>query len=216
MRCTLIPIAALLITVAITHAGAATVYRCAGSNGAVGFQDRACHAGQIQQIMHLPDASPEPAPLVAPAQAVVPELQPTAAPAVIAPSIAAPDFFLCTRHDGSRYVSEDGRHGSSAVPIAMLGLPDSDLAQAYGGRNGIGVSAPGLRPIPQIPSAQAPLAGGYVWIDDVCHHAAAQEACRYLRGELDSVQDKLKRAFSDTDAQLKQQQGKLRERLRGC
>lgn len=216
MRCTLIPIVALLITVAITHAAAATVYRCAGANGAVGFQDHACHAGQTQQIMHLRDASPEPAPLVAPAQAVVADLQPAAAPVVIAPSIAAPDFFLCTRHDGSRYVSEDGRRGSSAVPIGMLGLPDRDLAQAYGGRNGIGISAPGLRPIPQIPAAQAPFAGAYVWVDDACHHASAQEACAYLRGELDAVRDQLKRAFSDTETQLRQQRDSLRERMRGC
>lgn len=139
-----------------------------------------------------------------------------AAPIVVAPAIPAPDFYLCTRYDGSRYRSDDGRGGGSAVPLGMLGVPDRGLAQAYGGRDGIGVSAPGLRPIPQIPAAQAPLANGYVWIDDACHHASATEACAYLRGELDSVQDKLKRAFSDTEPQLKRQQAALRERMRGC
>ena len=127
-----------------------------------------------------------------------------------------PEFFLCTRHDGSRYASDDGRGGRSAVPLGMLGVPERSLAQAYGGRNGIGVSAPGVRPIPEIPAAQAPLAGAYVWIDDACHRATAREACAYLRGELDRVQDQLKRAFSDTEAQFKQQQLTLRERMRGC
>ncbi len=216
MRCTVMLAAALLVAIATGRTQAASVYRCVGADGAVSFQDQACRAGQAQRVVHLADAPPASAPAVASADAVVPDTDATTAPIVVAPTIPAPDFFLCTRHDGSRYVSEDGRHGSSAVPISMLGLPESDLAQVYGGRNGIGVSAPGLRPIPQIPVAQAPFAGGYLWVDDACHHASAQEACAYLRGELNAVQDQLQRAFSDTEAQLKQQQDMLRERMRGC
>ena len=212
----MISIAALLVAVAIRRADAASVYRCVGTDGSASFQDRPCQSGLSQRVVRLPDAPPAPIPTAPPADVDVPDMNVTAAPVVVAPTIAAPDFFLCTRHDGSRYVSEDGRHGSSAVPIGMLGLPDRDLAQAYGGRNGVGISAPGVRPIPQIPAGQAALAGAYVWIDDTCHHAAAQEACAYLRGELEAVQDQLKRAFSDTEAQLKQQRDSLRDRLRGC
>ncbi len=127
-----------------------------------------------------------------------------------------PSFFLCTRYDGSRYVSDDGIGGSNAVPYGMLDGPDQSLANAYGGRNGIGVSAPGLRTTPTIPAARAPFAGTYVQIDDECHHAAPREACAYLRGELDNVEDKLKRAFSDTEAQLRQEQTRLQNRMRGC
>ncbi|MEP7096573.1 MAG: DUF4124 domain-containing protein [Dokdonella sp.] len=209
-------IAALLAAGAIGGTDAATAYRCIGTDGSVSFQDHPCRTGQHQRVVRLPDAPREPIVTVAPAEAVVPDLNVAATPVVVAPNIPAPDFFLCTRHDGSRYVSEDGRRGSSAVPIGMLGLPDRDLAQAYGGRNGIGISAPGVRQIPQIPAAQAPFADAYVWVDDACHHASAQEACTYLRGELEAVRDQLKRAFSDTEAQLKQQQDRLRERMRGC
>ncbi len=216
MRCIVIPAAALLFAVATVHSGAASVYRCVGADGSVSFQDQACRSGQGQRIVHLPDAPPVQAPAAVPADAPTPDANTAAAPILVAPAVPAPDFFLCTRHDGSRYPSEDGRGGSSAVPLGMLGVPDRGLAQAYGGREGIGVSAPGLRPIPQIPAAQAPLADGYMWINDACHHATAQEACAYLRGELDAVRDQLKRAFSDTEAQLKQEQATLRERMRGC
>lgn len=217
MRRILMLAAVLLVAVATGRTGAANVYRCVGADGAVSFQDQACRSGQIQRVVHLRDAPSAPGPVAVPPGANAPDMDAAAAPTTVAaPTTPAPDFFLCTRQDGSRYVSEDGRRGSSAVPISMLGLPESDLAQVYGGRNGIGVSAPGLRPIPQIPAMQAPFAGGYMWVDDACHHASAQEACAYLRGELDVAQDKLRRAFSDTEAQLKQQQRMLRERMRGC
>ncbi|MEO5625258.1 MAG: hypothetical protein ABIQ70_04545, partial [Dokdonella sp.] len=71
-------------------------------------------------------------------------------------------------------------------------------------------------PIPHLPASQAPLAGNYVWIEDACHFAQPQEACTYLRKELDSVLSKLRRAFSDTQSQLEHDENSLRERLRGC
>lgn len=217
MRCTAILVAGLLALVASGRT--ASVYRCVGVDGSVSFQDQTCRPGQAQHVVHLPDApigAPAAAPVATPADDAAP---PSDAAAVSTATVAptpAPEFFLCTRHDGSRYASDDGRGGRSAVPLGMLGVPERSLAQAYGGRNGIGVSAPGVRPIPGIPAAQAPLAGAYVWIDDACHRATAREACAYLRGELDRVQDQLKRAFSDTEAQFKQQQLTLRERMRGC
>jgi hypothetical protein len=210
----------LAVLVAAARVGATDVYRCAGAHG-VSFQDRPCAGTQKQSIVHLadapaapapnPDAVPETAPM--PDTAAPPEPAPAAAPAARAP---APDFFLCTRYDGSRYPSDTGVGSRSAVPYGMLGGSGQSLAEAYGGRNGIGVSAPGLRHVPTLPAEQSPLAGAYVWVDDECHHADPPEACAYLRGRLDDVTDRLKRAFSDTEAQLKQEQASLRERLRGC
>lgn len=194
---------------------ATDVYRCSSANGVV-FQDQPCRDGQSQRRVKLPDDPPAPAQSSAatdegtaphPAPAV-----PDAAPA----RVTAPAFFLCTRHDGSVYLSEDGIGGRSAVPLGMLGYPARSLADAYGGPNGIGVSAPGLRPIPHLPASQAPLAGGYVWIDDACHFAPPREACAYLRGELDTLQSKLRRAFSDDEPALKRDENSLRERLHGC
>jgi hypothetical protein len=128
--------------------------------------------------------------------------------------VPPPTFFLCTHFDGSRYLSETGIGSSSWVPFGADGEMQGSLAEAYGGRNGIGVSAPGLRTPPNIAS---PIGGiAYTRVDDECHHAGPQEACAYLRTELDNVEDRLKRAFSDTEAQLQQEQVTLRERMRGC
>jgi hypothetical protein len=213
------PLICLLAAVLFAAAANATeVYRCTGANG-VSYQDTPCAADQKQGVMHLVDAPPPPPPPAsAPADDTVSATPPTdaAPPPPALPSTPAPDFYLCTATDGSHYVSEDGVGRRSAVPYAMLGDSGQTLAQAYGGPNGIGVSAPGLRTPPTIPASKSPLASSYVWVVDECHHADAQEACAYLRNELDKVDGKLRRAFSDTQAQLRQEQATLRERLRGC
>ena len=197
-------------------APAADVYRCSDAKGE-SFQDTPCRTTQTQRRVHLPD---DPAQTSPPARTTDVDATPsTAAPAVVVdapPRIPPPAFFLCMRHDGSVYLSEDGIGGRSAVPLGMLGFPSRSLADAYGGQNGIGVSAPGLRPIPHLPSSQAPFAGEYVWIEDACHAAAPAEACGYLRGELDTLESKLRRAFSDDAPQLQQEEKTVRERLRGC
>ena len=195
---------------------AADVYRCTAHDGSVGFQDRPCADNQTQHTLKLADDPPPP---VAPADPVTIDDATAANPAVVVapmPAYPPPDFFLCTRYDGSRYLSEDGIGSRSAVPYGMLAGSGRSLADAYGGKDGIGVSAPGLRPVPSIPAGHMPLAGAYVWIDDECHHAAPGEACAYLREQFDQVSRKLKRAFSDTAPQLRQEQASLRERLRGC
>ena len=198
---------------AVSPADAASAYRCSVA-GRVSFQDRPCAPGETQRIVPLA-ADPAPAPAA---------VEPPAAPAQVVPAaplpppaaVPAPDFFLCTRSDGSRYASDTGVGGRTAVPYAMLGGSGQDLAGAYGGRNGIGVSAPGLRTPPRIPAAQAPLAGAYVWIDDECHHADPAEACAWLREQIDGVTQALRRAFSDTEASLQQRRADLEARARGC
>jgi hypothetical protein len=209
---------ALALIAAGTCANAASVYRCTAVDGAVGFQDQPCSRDQTQRVVELPDDPPPPATApTAPLVADTPAMTVDAAP--IAPAASSPPppaFFLCTRYDGSRYLSEDGVGSRSAVPFGMLAGSGQSLSDAYGGRDGIGVSAPGLRQAPSIPSAQMPLAGAYVWIDDECHHAGPAEACAWLRSRFDEVGYKLKRAFSDTAPQLKQEQAALRERMRGC
>ena len=207
---------ALALIAGSTCADAARVYRCSAADGTVGFQDRPCGQGRTQHVVELPDDPPPPATTTEPVVADAPAMTVEAPAAPSAPAVPPPDFFLCTRYDGSRYLSEDGIGSRSAVPYGMLAGSGLSLADAYGGNNGIGVSAPGLRPIPTIPSAQMPLAGAYVWIDDECHHAGPAEACAWLRGQLDEVGYRLKRAFSDTAPQLRQEQASLRERLRGC
>jgi hypothetical protein len=208
---------ALVFHLVPVAAAAASVFRCTAADGSVAFQDRPCAAGERQQDVVLAPLPPPPpataditpvprdAPLPDPAAAVAP---PAAEP--------PPRFDLCTRHDGSRYASRDGTGGYSLVPFGMLAGSGLDLAQAYGGRNGIGVSAPGLRQPPSIPAGEAPLAGAYVRIEDECHPATPAEACSWLRSRLDDVEKRLRRAFSDTAPALGQERTTLLTELRGC
>lgn len=198
-------------------AAAASVFRCTGADGSVAFQDRPCAAGERQQdVVLAPLPPPPPATAdIAPAPAEAPPPAPPAPVTAPAPG-PPPRFDLCTRHDGSRYASRDGSGGYSLVPFGMLAGSGQDLAQAYGGRNGIGVSAPGLRQPPTIPAGQAPLAGAYVRIKDECHPATPAEACSWLRSRLDEVQKRLRRAFSDTAPALERERTMLRGELHGC
>jgi len=207
---------ALACLVAAASSGATEIYRCTDANGTT-YQDTPCAPGFAQTVTHYADPAPPPAdPSPPPADDTVPATVDSGPPPAPAPQVAPPAFFLCTATDGSRYISEDGIGRRSAVPYAMVSGNRQTLAQAYGGANGIGVSAPELQHRPTVPASQDPLGSSYVWVVDQCHHAAADEACAYLRGELDKVTGKLRRAFSDTEAQLKQDQAALRERMHGC
>jgi len=194
------------------HAHAANAWRCTDARGSVSFQDYPCDMGQTQRIVPLAAdvAAPEPAEADTTGET---DASPATAPAIASPRAPAPAFFICTRFDGSRYRNDTGIGASRLVPFGAQGELQGDLASAYGGRNGIGVSAPGLRSPPHAPSA---LGNAYTRADDQCHHAGAREACVYLRGELDDVEDRLKRAFSDSESALKQQQADLRGQMRGC
>jgi hypothetical protein len=164
----------------------------------------------------LPDTEPTAPPAESDAPAAILATSPPVTEVPPPPTIPPPEFFLCTRYDGSRYISDTGEGGSALVPLGVLGIPNRSLADAYGGRNGIGVSAPGLRTIPHVPAGKVPFGGMDTWIDDECHAAAPSEACAYLRNALDDNASKLRRAFSDTEADLKKQRADLQERMRGC
>ena len=216
-------VALLLIALAGSHAlHATTVYKCVDAKGALAFQDHPCASSTRQSTMRLPDVPPPPPPPPAdePADADTDSAPPPAiaqAPAEpTVPAIPPPDFYLCTRYDGTRYMSDTGEGGSALVPLGVLGVPGRSLADAYGGSNGIGVSAPGLRTPPRVPAGSTPFGGMSTWVYDECHLASPPEACAYLRSSLDDVTSKLRRAFSDTQAQLKAQQAQIQERLRGC
>jgi len=213
----------LAFLAALLHAGRAAavdVFRCVGADGATVYQDVPCNDGERQSVIHLVDDRPPPPPSQAPDEPEATQPADAAPNDAIAnappPPPPGPSFFLCTRHDGSRYISENGIPGRTAVPYAMLSGSGQTLGEAYGGRNGIGVSAPGLRTPPTLPASANPLAGAYVWIEDECHFAQPPEACAFLRSRLDEVEYRLKRAFSDTAPQLKTERDSLRQRMRGC
>jgi hypothetical protein len=210
---------ALAFLLALTSTGAlhaTTVYKCTDAKGAVSFQDRPCVANARQQTVTMPDPPPPPPPPAAPP--AVPREEPLAQiePQEPVPTTPPPQFYLCTRYDGTRYISDTGEGGSALVPLGVLGVPGRSLSDAYSPQNSIGVSAPGLRQIPHVPARGVPFGGMSTWVDDECHDASPQEACTYLRNALKDVRYKLTKAFSDTTPELKRQEADILERMRGC
>jgi len=196
-----------------SSAGAAEVYRCDGGDGPV-FQDAPCPQDRRQTRIRL---APEPMPSSTPdavADNDAPADAPPPANVPSAPRPPAPSFFLCRANDGSSYVSDSGAGRVNWVPYSMVDGHDQSLAQAYGGRDGLASHPSNV--IPHRPASAAPGAGTYVEVVDPCHRAAPAEACAYLRGQLDELDGKLRRAFSDTEAQLKRQRAGVVEQLRGC
>lgn len=206
---------ALLPGACASFAQAVDVLRCVAADGSVIYQDRPCAAGQAGERLRLPDDPAPPAP--APADAPVPALQaePAATSEPIVVEEAGPRFQLCTRADGSQYISDDGWIGGTGVPYGMVGGSGMGLAQVYGAL-GAGVSAPGLRTAPRIPAGNHPHAGAMIWIDDQCHEAAPREACTWLARRHRDVARRLEHAFSDQAPQLEHEQAALRERMHGC
>lgn len=194
-------------------ADAAEVYRCDGGNGPV-FQDAPCAQNQKQTRIRL---APDPAPPPPTADAAASTAAPGPAPPANAPSAPrapAPSFFLCTAGDGSQYVNDSGVGRVNWVPYTMVDGHNQSLAEAYGGRNGLASHPSNV--VPHRPLSAAPGAGTYVQVVDRCHFAAPAEACAYLRGQLGDLDGKLRRAFSDTEAQLKRERAGVVDQLRGC
>jgi len=207
---------ALIALAAAAPLHAATVYKCTDAKGAVSFQDRPCAPTTRQQTIAMPDPPLPPPEAVAPSPAEAAAPSADIEPPQPAPMHAPPSFFLCTRYDGTRYISDTGEGGSALVPLGVLGVPGRSLSDAYSPQHSIGVSAPGLRQIPHVPAASVPFGGMSAWVDDECHAAPPREACAYLHNALDDVRYKLTKAFSDTTPALKRQEADILERLRGC
>jgi hypothetical protein len=200
-------------------ASAGDVYKCTSPQGDIAFQDQHCASGDTETQISI--AAPPPVSPPAPGDDDVPPAEPTVATskpvAGSLPGTALRPLWVCTRpDDGTQYMSKDGISQPRMVPAGILGLPGQSLASAYGGRNGIGVSAPGLRKIPVDASPQAALAGAYVAIQDQCDRATAEQTCDYLHSQRDQVHEKLKRAFKAEQAVLQPQQDELDEQLGGC
>ncbi len=205
---------ALIALLAAAPVEAVTVYKCVGAKGAVSFQDRPCAPASQQETITMPDPPPPPSPPVEPIAEAPPRMEQVEPPP--APLAPPPSFFLCTRYDGTRYISDTGEPGSSLVPLGVLGVPGRSLSDAYSPQNSIGVSAPGLRQIPHVPARSVPFGGTSTWIDDECHEASPREACTYLQNALKDIRYKLTKAFSDTTPELKRQEADILERMRGC
>jgi hypothetical protein len=198
--------------------GAESVYKCVGSDNVPRFQDHPCRADDRSEVIALDPLPPAP-PRADSADAAAPAAPTPAPPAAADVPDArppAPVRYACVRADGSRYLTDTLPTQQTAVPLGVLGVPGSGLAEAYGGRNGIGVSAPGLRTPPVESARHNPLAGGYVWTEDACRPLTTFDACSGLRDQLRETERKLRRAFKDDAIELERNATRLREELRGC
>jgi hypothetical protein len=208
----------LLASCAFGGVQAGSVYKCTNPQGAITFQDQPCRAGDTETAIHVTTPPPPPV-TTGGGEAVASESQPPPAPPPVIPQRvqrALPPLWLCTRpEDGTHFVSRDGATPPRMVPAGVLGIANKPLAQAYG-PGGIGVSAPGVRPIPVDTSPQAAIAGAYVAIQDQCERATPEQTCEYLRGQYDQVTTKLRRAFKEEQAELQPQADELNKQLNGC
>ncbi|MGB0133134.1 hypothetical protein [Dokdonella sp.] len=185
---------------------AISIHECHGSDGVIRFQDKPCLPGEASRRRTLAEdpvrvASPESA-IVSPAtdDRHQPDVGTTSPSAEVLPPSST---YLCQRDDGSRYISESGVGERHALPLGALGYPPMSLGEAYGGPNGIGVSAPGLREVPVVPSRRGGAAGLYTWVEDPCAWVSGEPLCRFYAEQLDDAQRRMRFAFSDTTAQVR-------------
>lgn len=219
MRISCISLVALTLAAQVFAPAAATsIYRCVGADGVIKFQDAPCQRDESSRRIDLPDA---------PITSVVEDSkavsnEPSTQPSAVVQRDSAPviesnvSAILCTREDGSRYLSDNGRGEQHAVPLGMLGIPHDSLAGAYGGRDGIGVSAPGLREPPVDRSTYGQLGGMYTWVEDPCVQINAAQLCGFLGERITDAERRLRFAFSDTSAQVRQELDSLRQRAKQC
>ena len=215
--------APVLTCLAVLLAGSAPlraleVRKCVGPDGRVAFQDGPCAQGESSSLVRLPD---DPHADVVREPEVEAPPPPTKPPAINADPMPPADSpvpaqSICVREDGSRYLSESGRGERRAVPLGMLGIPSGTLADAYGGRDGIGVSAPGLREIPHDRSSHGSPGALYVWVEDPCRLESGNALCSFYAERIDAVQRRLRLAFSDEAPAIRAELESWRLRAAPC
>lgn len=212
--------AALTICWLVLCAGPAqaiSVYRCVTAEGAISFQDMPCASDSRSQTIQLSDAPALAAPTsVMPAGQDAPAKATPNSQASMPTPPAESSALLCQREDGTRYLSETGNGEQRAVPLASLGVPQDSLAEAYGGHDGIGVSAPGLRQVPVDRSWRGQAGALYVWVEDPCERIRGADLCEFLDSQVVDAERRLRLAFSDTQAQVRNELDAARRRSAGC
>lgn len=212
--------AAMLVIAGVqTAVAAVSIHECRGSDGVVRFQDSPCRPGEESRMRSLPDDPVQPMQVSPPARANPAReaaVGTRAQTARQAPALPPSSSWLCQRQDGTRYVSESGVGNRQAVPLGALGYPPMTLGEAYAGANGIGVSAPGLREVPVVPSRHGGVAGLYTWVEDPCTRVSGEPLCRFYADQLNDAQRRLRFAFSDTTAQVRSEIEDWQARVANC
>lgn len=193
----------------------AQVYQCVGANGNVGYQDRACPAGQKQKVIDVPSHAPPgyvppPAATVA-VPAVTGNPLPPAAQAPPPPPL--PAMYTCVGAvNGKQYLTRSPPPPYLA-PLGVMGYPPQSLTRAYGTRGGAGVSAPELSK-PRIGGPR--IATGMTEVQDFCLPATQAQVCRFVQEEYDENHRALRRAMPREQPPLEQREQQLSAQLENC
>lgn len=212
------PILAMILACIPCPLMAISVHECKGSDGVVRFQDSPCRPGEASRIRHLSGDPVHAVQSPATVAGVGASGEPvdTAVQASQAPAQAPSSTFLCQREDGTRYVSDSGIGNRHAIPLGMMGYPPMSLAEAYGGPNGIGVSAPEVRQIPVVPARRGSAAGLQTWVEDPCMRVTGAPLCNFYASQLEDAQRRLRFAFSDTTKQASAEVEDWKSRVASC
>jgi hypothetical protein len=191
---------------------AGTVYKCVDDKGAASYQDQPCAGATATEELSYPDRYDETSDPAAtavatdPAGAVRPGPRPESRASLA--EVPGPDFYQCSRPDGTQYNSAEGTPAPYAVD-GNITIPPDYLYQPGGPAPANGA------PTPEGYGGNN-LAVRYTWVQDKCRRMPAQEACSVIRSEHDAVQAKIKHAFSDTLPELTRREKLLAGKLGDC
>lgn len=168
----------LLLPVLARAQAVMTVYRCSDARGVVSLQDVPCAAGKRQQVLTMqrpqaPSAATKAPATVSPPSPAAPPAPPPPAPLVVYRAPPQP-MYECTRPDGSRYTSDDGRGNPRWVPLWTLG------GWRHPHRHDGNGTETGTPPVTDSPLWPVFMGGGQ-WIHDDCVMLPPAEACARLR-----------------------------------
>jgi hypothetical protein len=193
----------------------AQVYQCIAANGNVGYQDRACPAGQKQKILDMPSHAPPgyvPPPAATIAEPVALASTPPA-PAQLPPASPLPAMYTCVGAvNGEQYLTRLPPSPYLA-PLGVMGYPPRSLARAYGTRGGAGMSAPELSK-PRIGGPR--IATGMTEVQDFCLPATHAQVCGYVQKDYDENHRALSRAMPSEQPPLREREQQLQDQLRNC
>jgi len=196
-------------------AAQAQVYQCIAANGNVGYQDRACPAGQKQKILNMPSHAPPgyvPPPAATIAEPVAMASTPPA-PAQLPPASPLPAMYTCVGAvNGEQYLTRSPPPPYLA-PLGVMGYPPRSLARAYGTRGGAGMSAPELSK-PRIGGPR--IATGMTEVQDFCLPATHAQVCGYVQKDYDENHRALSRAMPSEQPPLREREQQLQDQLRNC
>lgn len=209
---------ALFLALTMGSVTATTIYRCVGSDLVIKFQDKPCLADESSRRIELAEPIPVSMPPVvhSPLSEVEQIPHVDSAPSRQTTVAEIPSATLCSREDGSRYLSESGHGEQRLASLGMLGVPNESLADAYGGPDGIGVSAPGLREPPSDQSRGGRLGALYTWIEDPCERISGAQLCEFLDSRVSDAERRLRLAFSDTRDSASRELESLRRQAEQC